>query len=881
MADRHFTPLVRRGLVRAVAEPDGELSGDLSPASIRFEVDVGGTAVDRTVNLEPATSVTSLQADAIVRRWPAPGALDVETNFFPVVEFADADLPWRYTPAAATTRGRLRPWLALVVVDTGSEVELVVEADGPRLSVPVTELHQLPDPAELWGWAHVQSAVPSEELEKLLLTDPGGAFSRIVCPRILEPDRTYRGAVVAAFDVGTSGGVKPAWAMDQTTPVHLVVYDHWTFSTAEQDGDFESLCELLGPADGIARLGVADVDFGQPGFKVEPPLEVSPVSFPLRDIGSETPEPKGSDRFGDAAAQLLERQADPPLRGYNPLLHDPVLGLPLHGMYQAGVSRLPSSEGWLPSLNRRPDHRLAAGVGASAVRANQEELVAAAWDQAAALREVRDEANRLRLTAEVDRALQRRVAQLEPGPRISAAAQLLSFLTADGEPAKVALRNSGTPSAVAERSWLRNAPATVAADATDVFVKSSDASAPAVFQSVLDVFIPASVGGLVQRPISDDDDGVTWEVDMDVSGWNQQQLDQIDPNILEHLQEGRIRVPKRSVRNTTVSGSALSRRRPPTPEAATAVLHAVASGTTVAGAVSDRSPIVGWRESLVARAPAVQAQIAEGELVSAIVGAPQFEDGVINDLIALDPELLVPGIGDFPPDSVRLLEANGDFIAALLVGANHEMGRELRWRGFPVDRSATFFARFFDHHDGLDDIDAIDDWPPKSELGTNMPGASTISVLLVRGALIERFPDVATFVAPRTTSGDADMDAALPPIFEGLLGVDTAFFGFPVSSSVLRGTKGSNEWFVGFEERFEAARFGLDLTGPDLLDSWLELGRNHFRNLGTHVPANRIPGKGKPTFDNITWGRNSAHLAAATHQPPYRRLYPATTLVGA
>ena len=31
-----------------------------------------------------------------------------------------------------------------------------------------------------------------------------------------------------------------------------------------------------------------------------------------------------------------------------------------------------------------------------------------------------------------------------------------------------------------------------------------------------------------------------------------------------------------------------------------------------------------------------------------------------------------------------------------MVGSNHEMGRELLWRGYPTDQRGTYFAQFWD-----------------------------------------------------------------------------------------------------------------------------------------------------------------------------------------
>ena len=49
---------------------------------------------------------------------------------------------------------------------------------------------------------------------------------------------------------------------------------------------------------------------------------------------------------------------------------------------------------------------MAAGLGARTVRHNQEELMAAAWNQLGAVREVSDELNRGRLSAEIGRTWQ-------------------------------------------------------------------------------------------------------------------------------------------------------------------------------------------------------------------------------------------------------------------------------------------------------------------------------------------------------------------------------------------------------------------------------------------------------------------------------------------
>ena len=101
------------------------------------------------------------------------------------IELAAPDLPWVLTPAVAddAADGRLRPWLVLVCVeDTKAEL---VRRRAPtvrrRLSVPVVEL---PDLAESYAWAHVQSiAAPDDVIGSL--SAPGTVVARLVCPRRL------------------------------------------------------------------------------------------------------------------------------------------------------------------------------------------------------------------------------------------------------------------------------------------------------------------------------------------------------------------------------------------------------------------------------------------------------------------------------------------------------------------------------------------------------------------------------------------------------------------------------------------------------------------------------------------------------------------------
>ena len=89
-----------------------------------------------------------------------------------------------------------------------------------RLSGADAEV-ELPDLAESWAWAHVQSMVPTAQIDAEVSSGSGAVIARFVCPRQLAAGRRYRAALVPAFDVARDAGLgrdvsqytaaSPAW----------------------------------------------------------------------------------------------------------------------------------------------------------------------------------------------------------------------------------------------------------------------------------------------------------------------------------------------------------------------------------------------------------------------------------------------------------------------------------------------------------------------------------------------------------------------------------------------------------------------------------------------------------------------------------------------
>jgi hypothetical protein len=75
--------------------------------------------------------------------------------------------------------------------------------------------------------------------------------------------------------------------------------------------------------------------------------------------------------------------------------------------------------------------------------------------------------------------------------------------------------------------------------------------------------------------------------------------------------------------------------------------------------------------------------------------SPSFVTPAAELLKDFFPTFLFPGLDRLPAESVTVLEPNPPFIEAFLVGLNHELGREMLWRGFPADTTGTPFQRFW------------------------------------------------------------------------------------------------------------------------------------------------------------------------------------------
>jgi hypothetical protein len=221
--------------------------------------------------------------------------------------------------------------------------------------------------------------------------------------------------------------------------------------------------------------------------------------------------------------------------------------------------------------------------------------------------------------------------------------------------------------------------------------------------------------------------------------------------------------------------------------------------------------------------PLISAPVAPaGDQLDPVMAAPRFPQPMYEALRDLSQDLLVPGLGEVPDNTVALLQTNPRFVEAFLVGLNHEMARELLWRGFPTDQRGSCFRQFWDVRGGGptftsgEDIPPIHTWVAARSLGQNATGGTAGRVvLLLRGEVFRRYPTAivyavrATVPPGQTVPRPGTVEAE--PVFRGSLDPDIMFFGFGFTAAQARGVATDPGWFFVIQQQPAEPRFGLDV----------------------------------------------------------------------
>ncbi|HEX7837765.1 MAG TPA: hypothetical protein VF469_09895, partial [Kofleriaceae bacterium] len=417
VATYRFFSVLRRGLAAAIPAAPAAGPRIAIPATLTLS----GHAVTGlpALALRGPGDVVGFDASVVHRTWPRANTTNAEPNYFAIAELSEADLPWRYTPAASSG-DRLTPWLCLIVVEE-SQLGQWIPASGDRpLAVLTVDAAQLPDLSQAWAWAHAQltaeppggaSDFDAASVNDVLAHQPAQAVSRLLCPRRLDPLTRYVACVVPTFERGRLAGLgqpvagvdrlAPAW-QSGAGPVTLPVYHSWRFQTG-QPGDFSALVGLLVARNDLPdSVWERDLAVSPPG--ADPPAwQVVKLEGALRTLpldGQDAPwSSLDANGFTTALAAHVNAQG-------------PVLAPPLYGRWLAKANRLSTAPNaappWFHQLNGDPRARVAAGLGTLVVQSEQQQLLAGAWSQVEGIRRINHQLRLSQLARELSTRLHTR-----------------------------------------------------------------------------------------------------------------------------------------------------------------------------------------------------------------------------------------------------------------------------------------------------------------------------------------------------------------------------------------------------------------------------------------------------------------------------------------
>jgi hypothetical protein len=461
-----FLPWLRQGVANNISSADGETGVKLR-AEVSVKLTLTGTAVkegdpdlieplDRNkVALYGPGDIIGIESRAIIKSEPLDWITNFEPNYLPYIDFYDEDFPWRYTPAAPDTgMQRLRPWIMLVVLKEGEFEDGKDMTGKPLPYIEVSDTASVfPSAEQLWAWAHVHvnedivqldTDMQTDDMDAvlprfraLLDNDPDMAYSRIVCPRKLEPQAAYHAFLIPSFETGRMAGLGislktadlpaelhatlSAWASysNKKDATSFPYYHRWYFRTGTA-GDFEYLVRLLEPRPMDARVGRRDMDVQDPGSNIsgitDPELGGilklgGALQVPFDTLKAEdkaeiskydnwaTPYPQPFQRdlahfinLNDdyAAKEAQQANQDSTLGTAIEDDPDPLITPPLYGRWHALQQRLlvdadgnflDHADNWVHELNLDPRWRVAAGTGTRVIQDKQEEYMDAAWEQ--------------------------------------------------------------------------------------------------------------------------------------------------------------------------------------------------------------------------------------------------------------------------------------------------------------------------------------------------------------------------------------------------------------------------------------------------------------------------------------------------------------------
>ena len=830
---------------------------------IKTNGNISGAAIDISGELRGPGDVIGIDRTVITRIEPSPGIRGFEPNYFPLMEFDDVDFPWRYSLDSETgsyaSRGR-RPWITIIALEA-EEFSYPETSRGPLPSIEVNNPSlSLPPPDQLWAYAHVHLDDfdgTDAEIDQKLINDDHSSFSRILCPRKLKPLKTYYAFLVPTYEAGRLAGLglkqtdieasnfdMAAWGTQDITPLQIPFYYQWRFTTDAME-DLESLMRRLEAYDTerLTELSQSDViSAADPGYY---PGYSNPSEEFARQTAIQIPRTGRWDYETDALLstemiitldEVIEGEIDTS-DDEDPLVAFPPYGFRYPDKPVLSLSAAENGE-WFNHLNLDLKYRQVASLGADIVRKNQEEFMTIAWMQYDEIVEANLELMRLETSRVLtERMADRHLAAMEPESALTLAEPMLAitqvergktvsdFLSESGEPLSYSTRSlrqqsskrSNTSRTADVQKQLQSKATRSRSESPELALKAmpvprmgarNDAqfSAPSAkpFKDVINTEAAKELFALGKFQTEKD------ILDLGVQLSDLQPVDVIldkgvSPVVLEVLSPI---LPEKTFEVT----------RPATP----VIVKRDYDTKTLTQPVIDtlkRLPNFKARFSLTG--------LTESEQITPrqIWRSPEIPMAMSLFLEDCDPDSLLSGADNIPDNSIVVMEENRQFIEALLVGMNHEMNNELRWREFPTDMQGTIFKRFWNRGASVqnvpsEDIAPIHTWTKK--LGENVPVGSPDNqenfVVIIKGDIIRKLnnPIVSINIAAEDNKFVVNEGEDVPLAFVGKFKRDTNFYGFEFSLEQLLEPYILNKAFFVIYEPAGELRFGLDVATAEV-----------------------------------------------------------------
>lgn len=890
-----LVPNARNAMVRATRKPG---SGSRLRLSYELQIQANGSPAPAEpriaveAEIRGPGDIVGFNRRIISRVEPTQGLRGFEPNYLPFVEFIDADFPWRYSLDPGTET-RPKPWLVLLALQPG-EFEFVAQGRGPLPRIRVfSPADSLPDLAHSWAHAHVQVnlAKDSSDVAAVVGSDPEAHFSRLFCPRRLQERASYHLFLVPAYEAGRLAGLgergaaspfdAPAWSSAATTPVELPVYFQSRFTTNQLE-DVETLLRRLrgveaGSIKGLGETPLASAE--RPGYyEYEKDEKTFEIQGALRQPGAAV-EPYNTD---PDLADLLVPTLQEVIEGERveaaqdgPDVKDPLVAMPAYGWRFRG-SALPSpalsraraqSNQWFDRVNLDLKFRHAAGLGAEVVRSEQELFASKCWEQYEEVLEANRQLQRLRFAeVMVERTTRRRLARLPAEVAMSLSEPLHGYVrVAEDRTVLDVVRGSGIPTGYVSRSLRRlsskrpvhlEAPGAPPVVAPAPAIPGDQTPSP-VLQPLRTPVAPAPVPDTPLRVPTTPPRTPATPFRMPTAPFRSRGARAARQRFLPGVEQ----------QLRTLLGATAFQEVPrvrgvgvPVGEIDSASLADKVFGKLVSLPAGKAASVIGGRLP------------SEQGTLDPVYRSPVVPLPLSTYLRNLDRDRLLSGVDRLPENTVSAFEENRHFIEAFLVGANHAMNNELRWREFPTDMRGTIFRRFWDRgrlpdDPRGDDIAQIHTWT--RGLGGNFPPTSDGEadlVVVIRGDIVRKLGQMVVVLneatGERWESGKGKDHA---PVFFGRIGRDVAYYGFDISRRHILSDAVKKKAFLVLYEPMGQMRFGVDVA-----TAAVRRARRSYESLPLGFPVgalarsyDQVPGRGialaaappaKPAkWDDLSW----------------------------